>query len=484
MIDLAIAFGRGRQSPQTGYLHFYYGADEQEPSLTIPTVENFFFALALLRSRNVDQVNEAKTLLDNLLHFQNLHDEATLGNFPIYLHEYPACKDRFVGIHVACVIYWILKQYHQGLGSDLRSRLEAAFTSATKQALQTHHEKNGNYAVALKIAAVAKSGGEFLKNDLLAEQGSALLAKLEKERDFSAWCCPKSIGIMLSALSILYPKIGESPWKAFWSYLQETWHRKTCSYIGPATKEWQSGYEPQVTLYDMFLGYFSEAFSKRALKPSIAHLEAVLILCSDESFPKIAYPFFKKAEENGVEWTTYQDASVGYSIITKKNFPEMIDKGYHSLKLVWGSSDYVHTFVCQGGNSVLTEFSAQAKEIILTFDLGQTLDVEDKEKSRDVIFFTDIHEGIEFLVEGEKSSTFRLGEKLDFKDSAAHLQLSFDLKGGEGNFVGHRMLGNRPSQIDSKGSKRYSAYDWQLFLRTVGRSPAGKVAVKLSIESL
>ena len=139
LIELAINYGRKRQSSQTGYLHYCYGVHEQEIHLPIPVVENFLFALALLRSRLIDNVTEAKLILEGLLHFQNRQPENPMaGNFPIYLHEFPVCNDRFAGIQVAGVIYWILKLYHQGLGQELKKRLEEAFLSAVNHALRMH----------------------------------------------------------------------------------------------------------------------------------------------------------------------------------------------------------------------------------------------------------------------------------------------------------------------------------------------------------
>src|ERR1700733_5507295 len=86
MVELNLTAGRKAQSEQTGYIHLNYECEDKHD--TIPLLENFCFVLALLRSRLTDHVLEGKTLLGKLLAFE------VDGNFPIYLHDFPECKDR------------------------------------------------------------------------------------------------------------------------------------------------------------------------------------------------------------------------------------------------------------------------------------------------------------------------------------------------------------------------------------------------------
>ncbi len=64
-IELALKAGRKRQSTLTGFVH-YCSEHPEKSSETIPTYENFCFALALLRSRIAENVLEAKALLEKL----------------------------------------------------------------------------------------------------------------------------------------------------------------------------------------------------------------------------------------------------------------------------------------------------------------------------------------------------------------------------------------------------------------------------------
>lgn len=483
LVDMAMSCARKRQSAQTGYIHYCHHLQDEEPHLPIPIVENFLFALALLRSRTIENVNEARTILDGLLHFQNQSEESmAAGNFPIYMHEYPICKDRFTGVQAAMAIFWILKQFHQVVGQDLKKRLEGSFVNLLAHALKTHSEKPAPYAIAIKIAALAKSGGILLLRQDFEAAGQRMLDQLHANRDPLSWYCPASLGAILSALAMVYPRLSESPWADFWKFLGETWHRHTCAYVGPAFKEWQYGEEPQVTLYDYFLGYFSGGFSERALQDSLVHLETTLIPAYEDVLATPHYPVRIEGSYGEVKWHLFHNKLLAYCFIEKSPEINPVNiKGFHPMRIVWGDRQRVHTFVCQGGNSKATEFAPVPNGVDIIFELSNAVEVEDREKSRETIFFIDIHEGLDMLISGQKATTFALGEEIMIRSGACGLLLTFHLQEGDGRFLGHRMLGNRQSQLNLKGKRRYHAYDWQIFMRTVQRSDLCVVKAELRI---
>lgn len=490
LLEMALNSGKKRKSSQTNYLHHCYHLAENEPHLPIPLIENFMFALALLRSRLIENIQEAKTIIEGLLHFQNrnLQDQSH-GNFPIYLHDFPNCKDRFIGIQVAAVIYWILKQFHQVIGQDLKKRLEDALTLTVKHALKTHKEKPCSFSTAVKIATTAIATGHLNGDSLLADEGTALLETLKNNPDEFSLYCPVSLGSITTSLMMVYPSLKDSPWKFFWEHLQSTWHQGTASYAGPALKEWQCKFEPQVTLYDLVCGYFSGGFSDRALKDAPVHLEAVLIPFTDERFQLPTYPFDVSGKIQGTKWFLHQDEKLAFSFFESGNIEinPAFEKGFHPFKLLWGDIHRMHSLVSQGtGNSSVTvKHTTESKDnktiqdFELDFDFVDPIEVEDKEKSREILLFADAHEGIEFLVSGTKASTFKLDEVVTMVDQCLAMSLSFHIVEGEGRFFGHRMPGNRPSQLAVKGDDRFNAYDWQLFMRTINRSDKCRIKVKL-----
>lgn len=483
LIDIAVQSGKKRQNKFTGYIHSCYEAGDEDNQAVIPIVENFLFTLALLRSRTIENINEAKVLLERLLHFQahGSHSKYA-GNLPVYIHEYPACNDRFTAVPVSLAVYWILKLFSQVLGSELKGRLIASFNNMLDYIVIAHADKPAPYQIALKIGTLCLAGGSFLHRTDLESTGKNMLDELHSHPDKMPWYCPATLGSMLSALMLLYPRLSESPWAAFWKHLENTWHRNLCCYIGPAFKEWQDGEEPQATLYDLFLGYFSGKFSARALKDSILHLEAALIPACEDIFQDAAYPHQLKCSLDNEAWYLYKDSLFAYCFIEKHPVinPAMI-KGFHPVRIVWGSDERVHTFVCQGGNSKHIGFVNFPEGIDIIFDLDAIVDSEEREKNREIIFFIDAHEGLETLVSESMATTFSLGEELLFRSGMFELSMVFNIVEGEGKFLGHRMLGNRPSQLRLR-KQRYEAYDWQFFLRTIKRSEPCIVKVSLSLR--
>ncbi|MBI3508116.1 MAG: hypothetical protein HY069_00545 [Chlamydiia bacterium] len=117
-IDLAVQFGRKKQSPRTHFVHVF--AQDEMVSDVIPMYENFCFALALFRHKTAESVTEAKQLVERLLPFQ-LAD----GNFPIYLHDYPQGWDVHLPLKIAPVLIYILREFGPVLG-ELKQRLQSA----------------------------------------------------------------------------------------------------------------------------------------------------------------------------------------------------------------------------------------------------------------------------------------------------------------------------------------------------------------------
>ncbi len=124
-VELALKAGRKRQSEMTRFVH-HCSENPEKSSETIPTYENFCFALALLRSRIAENVLEAKALLEKLLAFQVNFE------FPVYLHEYPVCRYAGLKSKLYPVIFFILRDFHSVLGEKLCEQL---------QAIQSHPEE-------------------------------------------------------------------------------------------------------------------------------------------------------------------------------------------------------------------------------------------------------------------------------------------------------------------------------------------------------
>lgn len=441
--EWALAAGRSLQSKQTGYVHYFYGESKQ-PYDTIPLVENGLFILALFRSRLMEQVQEGKELLNALLHFQSPE-----GNFPVYLHEYPRCPDATIGLQLLAPFYWILHQFGSVLGAPLKSKLHEATQKILEHALAEHQRKNFPYFYAVRLAAAQAAFRH--QHEHLEE-----LAKNQLE----GWSSTKQLGELLIGLQMVYPSLKDSPWHSLWKRMEETWHFQTSSYCGPCVREWQDGVEPKVNLYDLFGGYFSDQFSHRAHLMAPVHLYGALIQPSQDRF------------------TPHPDSC--YTLLEKNGPPNpSIDKTHTPFRLLWGNQNRTHTLICQGGSYEKVHFSENEQEVQILFDLPEN----ESSSKKEVEFFLDYQPGIRFYLNRIASNTFELGRKLEIEVPGRSFFLQFDLIEGEGQFLGHIMRGNRPSQTNLKGDNRFQSYDWSIFLRTIRRQGKCRVRASIILES-
>ena len=483
IIDLAIRSGRKKQSAQTGYLHYCHQVTEDDKHDPIPILENFLFALALLRSRTSENVLEAKSIIEKLLYFQIHHGEHA-GNFPKYLHEYPVCNQRLLGADLLPVLFWIYKTFQHILGNELKQRLEDALLFLITFNLQTLQEKPAPYTVTLKIAASAKAIGQMLAQQPLEDQGAHLLSELHKQTNPNAWYCPADLADCVIALQMVYPLLSNSPWGNLWKHLATTWHHPTSSYIGPSLKEYQCGYEPEAIQYDLLMGDLTKTLSKRSTGDQLFHLHGALIQPTEDHLQLSEYPIYDKGDLNGHLWKIYQTQQYAYSCFTTEDISNPTEKGLHPLRLIWGNADLLHTFVCQGGNSKNVKFETVENGIDLLFTLENPLPHDDKEKSREIAFYFDANQKTKITILDQLTNTFQVGDNLQLDFPGMNLRMEFTVEEGDGRFFGHIMPGNRPSQLSVKGNHHHSpAFDWQILLRTLERKGICVIRVKIRIQA-
>lgn len=480
LIDWTILCGRKRLSPQTGYVHYFYHSDPDDVQQAIPVVENALYALALFRSRLSENVLEAKSLIERLFSFQCAEGDST-GNFPIYLHEYPQCKDRFLGSNLLPPLYWIFKKFQLVLGAQLTARMEKGILSLLKHTLKAYQQKAPSYCLAIKIAAVAKAFGSLIKDEEIEKEGEQLLSSLRNER--SHWHSSSNLGEIAVALQMLYPSIANSPWRDFWDYLSQTWHRQSCCYAGPAIKEFQLEEEPQPTLYDLFMGYLSKTFPNRILKDHPIHFQAALIQQTEDILPQLELPLVVSGTIGNASWKLVHAEKYAFTLVEKPDsLNPALENGFYPFRLVWGSPKRTHTFGCQGGNIARMDFEAKLGRIDIHFFLGELIQVEDREKARELAFYVDLQDQASISLEGDMATTFKIGENVTVEMDNLSIILQFAIEEGSGHFLGHIMRGNRPAQIALKGKNRFNAYDWQLFLRTLRRTSPCKIKAAISIN--
>lgn len=480
--DLALNAGRKMQNETTGYIHYHYHTQDESNHPTLPVYENLLFALSLLSSRQVENAIEAKNLIDKLLYFQNLYPGEFLGHFPVYLHEYPSCCDKYQGAYLLAPFYWIIKKFQGVLGQGLNKRLLQAVTLLLDYCMKLLQQPHLPYVIDLRISASMVAFGTLFQNPSLQSEGQGRLESIEKNFFPIEWGMPHQIADILVALQMVYPSIKHSPWSIFWDYLGKTWDLRTLSYAGPGIREYQWRGEPKAMLYDLYLGSFSGAYSKRALILSPYHLQAVLIQPVEDNLEQPMVGSGCREVIGGNHWTAFFNESSIFSFVEKKDgVPGHQEKGFSPLKIIWGNAENTHTLFCQGGSfrTVCKDF-IRSDAIGLTFTLDGPLELIDRESQREICFYLDLGSQGHLYVNDAPANTFLFGDSVKIALAGSELHFNFQLSEGSGMWIGHFMPGNRPSQLAVKGDARFNAYDSQIILRTIRKE--GACAIKVCIE--
>ncbi len=108
----------------------------------------------------------------------------------------------------------------------------------------------------------------------------------------------------------------------------------------------------------------------------------------------------------------------------------------------------------------------------LVFDLPENIEMG-RGDLFEAALYCDRSAETEILIEGKKGSLFQLGETVTIQTPQKTVHLRFFLKEGSGDFCGHIFFANRPSQV----AKGHEAYDWQIGLRTLRRSPKVRIEI-------
>lgn len=481
MAEVALNAGRAAQSPHTGFFHYHYNRSDFPAEDTIPIVENFLYSLALMRDRTKEGVHEGKRLLERLLHFQNLLVDERKGLFPVYLHEYPECRDLYISAQILPTLYWILAEFGSVLGSILKGRVEQTVKLLLEQAKQLQAEAKLPFGVAIKLAGAQAGFGLLLEQSELHVYGREILLKLHQRSrsdQFIDWFVPETIADTLIGLQLGYAELSDSPWAEFGEWLATSWNVATCSYIGPTLDEQQENGEPKTTLYDLFLGYYTGAFSFRALLNKPLGVRAAIVHASADKLFPIDLPMAVEGVTAERAWQVIQREKYACSLLGK-NKPST-HAGYTPLKIIWGDINNTHTLVCSGGNAEEITFRSLDYGIDLYFTLPEEVPTEAKQKNREIMFFADKHEGLEVTIGSDRVGTaFPLGETIVVSSMGRRFCLRFCLDEGQGRFFGHIAQGNRPNQIGAIGEERFTAFDWQIFLRTLERTPQCRIRVEV-----
>lgn len=462
LLDLAVQAGRAFQSERSGYVH-----DEE----LIPVYENFLFALALLRTRTVEQVQEARQLVERLLHFQNQESltEAE-GNFPRFLHEYPRCEHRLLGTQLLAPIYLMLRHYAKALGRDLSGKLHDAFEDLLENQMQAALDVAPPAHLGVKLAAVCRAYGSWRENAQLVKYGQELW-EASVAGDRLCIYSPAYLGDIIWAYELVEQGMPEE----LSTYLAASYHRSTASYVGPALYEFYRQGQPQVQLYDFMLANLCGQLPARALQPRLVSLQAALV------FPTRAVlqeAHTRTGSYRGLNWLLKQNKDCALSLIERGEAcnPAMAP-GFAALRLTWSHEGEQRSLMLQGGGGEIS-YSLEGNTIELSVQLPSDFDPDDRNRSRELHLYFDALKPPGLTVDGIASNTFQMGQQLKFGDESCPLTLRIDACGGD--FMGHLMRANRLAEREGENPGR----DWCLCVRSLRREPNARLTLHLTVPAL
>ncbi|MDE3045679.1 MAG: hypothetical protein KGJ02_03445 [Verrucomicrobiota bacterium] len=394
-VDLALAAARKRQSPRTGFVHFFRGNDEVKD--TIPLYENGCFILSLFAQKKAETILEGKDLLDRLLAFQTSE-----GNFPIYLHDFPRCYDPHLGLKLAPLWLRLLNDFSSVLGPELKAKLETSlqnmFAFAARRTLSPIWEFR--YRVCARLPAEPLDTSHFSPTDW-----------------WEYW-------ISLQFL--------ETPRTSFF-------HPDLQAYLGPTYGDAQDHFEPAAT----FLEWMTPSPRSVNDHPSQLQLSALQTLEFDP--PDVPGWHLISEETFALTVAPSSDANSAYE---------------HAFRLLWGQE--LHSLVLPTNHATI---SSTGWETVVELPL------EVDEDPFEVALYCDAR--LTYSIDGKKGTVFTFGQEISLGDFA----LTFTLLEGQGDFCGHVLRGNRPCQSTAA---QYESCDWKIGLRTLRRSTACRISVRIS----
>ncbi len=480
----AIDYARKHLSEQTKWVHYYSKDSLFENHDTIPLVENALYALALFRSKNSSNMLEGKELVKRLLHFQSSLDDSK-GNFPHYLHEFPYCQDPYGALRIFVPLYWILIEFAPLLGDNLKNRLTKSLQQSLSFSRNLKSQMTIGYSRSLQLASATLAMGCLLTNKEWKIAGLEELKRLSDISYQNEWMSPSEIGKILIAYQMASAHIESGCFAPFLKFVFSTWHQSLTCYAGPALKVLQFKDSPEIKLYDYYLSHFTKTLLTTDRNITISGLYAALIRPIDEDLESFSLPHSTSFVSGNKSGYLFMEKQYTCSLIDYSKIEENPHKGLHILRLLWKGKERVHSFAMQPENisvNVSKNLSSKNIEFLLHYD--QCNQNENDAHELVASFYLDIHPDSIFTVEGKRSNTFQLNQKIRICNSNMNIGLTFSLSEGKGIFYGHLMRGNRPAQRLRNNITDFKAYDWVFYLRAVRLNTSCIVTGQLSLDMI
>jgi hypothetical protein len=406
MSEMALTAFRKRLSPQTGWIHLFIENALDARQDSIPLVENFLYVHALFRSKIAVNIQEGKALLERILAFE------VSGNFPLYLHDYPSCHDPKLSSYFLAPLRYLLRDFSSVLGDLLVQKLESLA---------------GRILKYLETVSVSP----LVEKRVLAYQGifDSEAWNPESPTEWAEFCLCAQVA-------------GKNPSKVF-----SVWDQNHFVFIGKVKERFQEGFEPLVTLLDLFMGEAYQAWSARALEENLVHLRASLV-----------QPFREKPLASAL-----------------KSCSALIEQDKkQSFTLYSGDQSFTSSLVLESkkGAWAIEEKNAG----VFSFEYAYDPEVPSEEDSVEFAFYLSTLDDARVFVGGSRATLFQSGDLLEVPFQGVNL--SIKITGVDGEWTGHISKGNRSFQ---RSPHVYAAYDWKIGFRTLRRGLGAKATIELRV---
>lgn len=401
-------------SPQSGYLHF---------GGSVPLVENALYALALLKTRNVEQVQEGRKLLRKLLSLQ-MND--TL--FPKSLYDYPIASDGHVTVELTLIFEQIQRLGEVVLGEVVSAQLTMVLQSIAvdPETLSLGH--------ALLVKGVDGVEGCIELMDQLP---------------------PRTVGFFMNSL-LMRSNLPTHLLNRLVTRALSLWHPETSSYIGFAAPT--SLTQPR-TCFDWLMA----AICKRELPLSnSAHeLEAVLI---------------RNVPDSNIE-----GSKTKWSLVTSGKIPSYSQR-FHFAPVRF-FADQISGVVSLPTGSI-KHVVRQGDEVEIICQLDPERVEWGKEGGHLLSWYSNYartgeREVHHWLVNGNRANIFYPEERLECAFGSSVVQLSFSVESSHAK--GEILPSIRPSDKSEKKIEHFHPLDWEISLRLLRPPIPETVAIRLKI---
>lgn len=409
-IERALQAGRKRQSPHTRWIHSmeYH---------RVPLFDNALFILALFRTKNSDNIQEALFGLDRLLCFQNSD-----GSFPEYLHEFQQKKQRL--LYCVFPLFWVYKEFGHIIKDGLRERLKQALIRACM-----HDVVIELLYAKVQTASLLIAVGSLLKDIEIEERGRKLLPSLDFYRDFASFAHPEQLAILISSYELTHDTVDSSYWEPLIHWFESAWSTNWQCFVGPTLYREQERCEHVITPVDLYLALFSDTLPKE----SAADLFLSLIW-KKYALRSRSLPVYREGKSDSFSWSFLHTKDWAASAIIT-NYRSV---GFYPFRCILGA----HSLYASFGNGILHTAFLKEEHITLCVRYDCEIVTDKKEESEICSFLWAYTEG-----QRMGATVFTAGQEVALQIHTHTVHMKMQVIEGEACVAGHFRFGNRHGQI-------------------------------------